>query len=155
VRDLVSTELTDAIDNLDVQVPRFYSWTGKITATCIRDWNNMPMLLPKNFFMPKTTTTNSGWNEWPGNMQTMELCIGEDDLVNAGLATGMGNFLIRTLSSDIMIAGMIGAYIGKYSAQGKTFERFHIEKWTASGAKWNEHDQYYISLSGTHWEKRA
>jgi len=113
------------------------------------------LVMPKNFFMPKSTSTNTGWNEWPGNMRWMEFHIGEDDLFDAGLATGMGNILIRTVSNDIMIAGMISAYLGKYTSQGKTYERFHVEKWSASGSKWLEHDAYFISLSGSHWEKRA
>lgn len=155
VRDLIASELVDAIQNLEVDPPRFYTFTDRITATCIGDPSRFPILMPTNFFIPKSQETNTSWNQWPGNCSWIDLHIGDDDLFDQNLATGAGSFTIRTIGGDIVIAGMFSGYAGTHTLFGQKYERFHVAKWAASGEQWKSHDAYYLALGGSHWEKRA
>ncbi len=151
--DALKVELEDQIAN--APVPRFYSFDQRIDTVFIRDKDNFPGLVqPSSYFMCTSQLGNDYGNDWPGNATFLLIKI-NNELINGDLATGMGNFLIRDNSSNVMLAGMVNAYVGKVTLSGRPYEKFHIEKWVASGSKWIEHEHYKIALSGTHWEPRT
>jgi len=151
-RSAIREAIADSISNLDVQLPKFHFFRSALDITCIADPGRMPLLPPQNFFIPKSTESSNTWNTWPGNVSWLDLHLG--DLIDEGLATGMGNFIIKTVGGDIKLAGMIMGYAGRVSIQGKSFERLRVGKWTAAGNQWLDHEVYRIELSGTHWEKK-
>ncbi|MEL0289418.1 MAG: hypothetical protein VXA34_12190, partial [Gammaproteobacteria bacterium] len=147
------TEIEDGVAS--VGVPRFYKFPDRIQSTCINSASDFPMVTPNSYFMPTNAYGNASWNEWPGNITYLNIKV-NDEIINSDLATGMGNFTIRDSdTNEIMVAGMINDFSGKVTMGNKQWERFHVEKWGASGARWQKHKMYYLALSGTHWEPRA
>ena len=150
--DDLRTELLEAIDN--VGVPRFYEFNTRYGSTFIKDKNSFPMITPNSYFMCASQASHDYANDWPGNAVYLMIKI-NNELLNNDLATGQGNFVIRNATGDVMLAGMVNSYMGKVTLGTHQYEKFHIEKWSASGTRWVEHDVYNLAFGGTHWEPRS
>jgi len=139
-----------AMQNYTAPPPKFHAFDSRINTTCIKDSSSWPIVTPQSYFKCVVNKADSTGNDWPGNAVYLNIKV-SDALMHDDKTTGIGNFVIRTQTGDLMLAGMINSYEGIVTINGKQWQQFHIEKWDAAGTRWEDKTIYSLALGGSHW----